>query len=787
MSINLTSHFEKLAPAGAFAPLPNEQLLYHQVRTAEALDRSALVVNSYNTGTGKTRASLLKLFALGHRNHNVLFIAPTNALIRQHVEDIQRFVQHHALPFRVIEVNAEVLRSMGIELSGVTRGGEKLHRLLRNPLEFHRDLGIAPEDHRALPFVVVVNPDIFHYMFFSRYAEHDRRNLFEDVLRTFWYVVIDEFHYYDEKQLVSFLSFLMLWKEWGYFDEGRTVCLLSATPNPQVEAYLTSLLDQRWEHVSPDNESPESDRYERVQTLSQLELFISDAGLDAWLHDHRSELAEWLAAGEDGAVISNSLARINEAHEYLAGLDVCRITGPEPQAQRLAALRHHLLLATPVVDIGYNFDREKPRQNIDFLVCEGRYRDDLVQRIGRAGRVLGKAERNYPSRAVALVSNEAVAALRSYDGQTLTRKQFREALAGIEALPPKHRLDSYIRVHGITEAFYPIYRAGKLMLPSEAEAEVERLYERIRTVFAPHARQTPRGLSAFFRAFEARERWWQRPEHERWQRNQWNERTLVSNVARWMEYEISSPSRQYVVANEQAQHLLPTILADPKKRERLTRFIAAQYFLTRSLFAFRDSFNGPEAALHDPDRLFSSQEHNAYDLLHLIANYQLNLYESREAYQTDCGPPARSAPIYVRLLHRRTPRLLLEFELTNDAPDQSMFEWHYCRCPIALNGIGLVATRLGEGGYEPLPPAIQDAVRADYLTLLIVPSRDEGMLRNVLRGTPLISRPLRVTLADGTEGFYTAVAGSAAWHVEAALQGHLRARWRREPCDAIFA
>jgi CRISPR-associated endonuclease/helicase Cas3 len=787
MSIHLTSHFEKLAPAGAFAPLPEERLLFHQVRTAEAIKRSALVVNSYNTGTGKTRASLLHLFALGQRGRNVLFIAPTNALIRQHVEDIERFVQRHTLPFRVIEVNATILRNIGIDPAGTPRGGEKLHRLLRNPLEFHRDLGIAPEDHRALPFVVVVNPDIFHYMVFSRYAEHDRRNLFEDALKTFWYIVIDEFHYYDEKQLVSFLAFLSLWQEWGYFAEGRKVCLLSATPNPEVEAYLTGVLGPDWEHISPDNEPAESADYEQVQTLSELELFVADTTLGEWLAEHRAELAGWLTEGEDGALISNSLAHINEAYDRLAGLDVCRITGPEPQAQRLLALRHKLLLATPVVDIGYNFERQKPRQNIDFVVCEGRYRDDLVQRIGRAGRVLGKDQRDHPSRAVALVSNEATEALRPYDGKTLTRRHFREALAGIEALPPKHRLDNYIRVHGITEAFYPIYRAGKLMLPEEVEDEIERLYQRISTVFAPGSRQTARGLSAFFRAFEARERWWQRPEHEKWQRDRWNEPMLLSNAARWLEHEVSTRGKQQIVTDKQAREVLDVILHNAKKRERLASFIAGQYHLTRSLFAFRDSFNGPQAALHDPQRLFSSQEHNSYDLLHLVANYQLHLYTSREAYTAECGPPARNADLYVRLLRRREPRLRLEFEFATDLHDQAVFEWRYCRCPVALSGIGLLATRVGDGGFEPLPPAIQDSIRADYLTLLIVPRRDHGILLSVLRGTPLIERPLRVSFADGTEATYAAVVGSAAWHAEAALRGHFRARQRREVCDAIFA
>lgn len=783
--IHLSSHYEKRAPSGAFARLPKANLLYHQVRTVEGLEHAPLVLNSYNTGTGKTRASLLFLLRLGHLNQNVLFIAPTNALIRQHVEDIQRFVADHQLSFRVIEVNADVLRRMGVDLAIAPRSGEKLHRLLRNPLEFHRDLGIAPDDHRAMPFIIVVNPDIFHYMLFFRYTGHDQRNLFEDALKTFWYVVIDEFHYYDEKQLVSFLAFLTLWQEWGYFDEGRKVCLLSATPNEQVERYLTSILGDSWLHISPDNEPPESDGYERVQTLSELELSISELTLDEWLTQNYVELRGRLDAGEDGAIISNSLARINEAYDRLSTLDICRITGPEPAAQRAQALRHQLLLATPVVDIGYNFERDKPRQNIDFIVCEGRYRDDVVQRIGRAGRVLGKEQNDYLSHAVVLANADVVAELRSCDGQSLDRRQFRELLHSIDRLPPKHQLGTYIRVYGITEAFYPIYRAGKMLLPEDTEAEIERLYDRICNVFASNDRRGLRGLGAFFHAFDARENWWHRKESERWQRDKYNEKTLIWNVMRWMELELSTASKKISVSEKQAGTLLGQILGNIKRRESLERFIASQYHLTKSLFAFRDSFNGPEAVLYDPDLLFSSQEHNSYDLLHLVANYQLHIFANRQDYEARCGPTAHRGDIYVRLLRRLAPRWRIAFSLDTDTKDRTTFLYRYCRCPVALNGLKLIAEEIG-GGPVPLQPAIEDAISTMYVTMLIVPAEDQGILINTLRNTPLIARRLTVRCADGSQGEYSAVVGSAAWHAESALRNHFLMRQLREPCDAII-
>lgn len=783
MTIRLTEHWEKLAPTGAFASLPTATLLYHQLRTVEALQRAPLVINSYNTGTGKTRASLLHLCTL-RRGQNVLFIAPTNALLHQHVQDIQQFVDDNGLLFRVIEIHAAVLRRLGVDLTMPNRNGEKLHRLLRNPQEFHAYLGIASNDHRALPFIIVVNPDIFHYMLFFRYHSHDERNLFEDALKTFWYVVVDEFHYYDEKQLVSWLCFLLFWQEWGYFAEGRKVCLLSATPNEQIEAYLTSILGSVWEHVSPDNEPEASANYATVQTLSALELEISDLTLEVWLTQRRDALNEWLQAGMDGAVISNSLARINVAWERLNGVDVSRITGPEPPEQRAQALRHQLLLATPVVDIGYNFDRDKPRQNIDFVVCEGRYRDDLVQRIGRAGRVLGKDERHHLSHAVALVSADAAEALRPQDGQTLDRRQFRDLLHTLDPLPAKHRLDAYIRTHGITEAFYPVYRVGKIMLAEDAE-HIERLYQRIRAVFAPGSKQTYT-MRGFFDAFDKRETWWNKPIDQRWSREKRNEATLVNNFAAMLSQYQSSAGKEVRRTATEVKPYLSALLANAKQRAGLEEFIASQYHLTRSLFAFRDSFNGPPAVIYDDNHLFSSQKYNCYDVLHLIAHYNFHLYDNRSDFVVDCGETELHGEFYTRLAHRRDSPLQITFALEREDPSHEVFIQRFCRCPVALNRVQINA-REKNGDLYPLRPALTHVLDEMFITLLIVPKLDEHVLLRALRGTSMIARPMVITCADSSQADYFAVAGSAAWHAEAALRRYFMMRQRQEPCDAIFA
>jgi CRISPR-associated endonuclease/helicase Cas3 len=89
-TLHLLPHAEKQA---ANNPLGlRKQPLYHQMRTYEALSKYDLVMNTYNTGAGKTVASLLHLFRLKDTGKNALFIAPTNALLSQHAADIQKFV-----------------------------------------------------------------------------------------------------------------------------------------------------------------------------------------------------------------------------------------------------------------------------------------------------------------------------------------------------------------------------------------------------------------------------------------------------------------------------------------------------------------------------------------------------------------------------------------------------------------------------------------------------------------------------------------------------------------------
>lgn len=106
------------------------------------------------------------------------------------------------------------------------------------------------------------------------------------------------------------------------------------------------------------------------------------------------------------------------------------------------------------------------------MVCDARYGDEMLQRIGRAGRVLGQAQTDTPASAVVVLPTEAAAALGQQQEKTLTRSEFAVFIDVCDQLPPKHSLTGHIRSHAITECFWPIYQLGK-MLPPDLQSEVE--------------------------------------------------------------------------------------------------------------------------------------------------------------------------------------------------------------------------------------------------------------------------------------------------------------------------
>lgn len=785
ITLHLTGQSEKLAPDNPWRLSPPP--LYHQVRTADALCRPDLhlVMNSYNTGTGKTRAALLHLFNIGAPAQNVLLVAPTNALLGQHAEDARRFVAQYELDYKVIEVNAALLATFREGLIAQAdytdrqlRKGETLFRLVRNYRDFY------PDETRRRGLLFVVNPDIFYYALMFRYGAHDQRNLFQSFLTHFDYIIIDEFHYYDQKQLAFFLFFFAISHQMGYFDRaGRKICLLSATPNANVLDYLDRLFGPSWLHISPDNEPAESAGLDVTPTLAPLTLTIEDQRLPDWGRANAPRLQVWLDDGLDGAIISDSLRHINRLFAdllpRLSPARLGRITGPEPQASRLAATARSLILATPTVDIGYNFEKEtKPRQNVDFLVCEARYGDDLIQRIGRAGRVLGKPQTDQPATAVALLAEAAVATLRPYDGQTLTRAQFRAVVEQHQdVLPHKHDLTGYIRTWAITEVFYPLYRAHDLLVMPEERQLIEALFEQLHDVFGVRrgANVTFHSLNNYFRKFYYRQKWLKVAE-----KGIPFNRDTAYQVADWLRFRGEA---EYDPADIEPWLGDAAVLGHPALQVELRAFVQSQVHLTESLFHFRNSFQGPTAVVYDPQRLLSSAEINAHDLFHIVEAYEVHWYEQRADFVAQCGDTELTGVFYGHLQCHRDPLLSLELRYRTDDDQQRFDDLWSCR-PVALVGFGLDARQRG-GDYYPLDWRISRALSEQFLTVLLIPPDLRGWAIHRMRQSPLYARKVTIDFRDYQGVEYSAYLGQAAWLAHPELLQARRLRDSKQ-CEAII-
>lgn len=760
ITINLNAGYEKISPTNQFDL--KHPPLYHQQRTHDALKTNDLVINTYNTGTGKTRASLLRLFDL--ETENVLFIAPTNELIHQHVNDIREFVEEHGLNFYVAEVTGQKLREWEVidDPGYRVRNPRKLHELIQNPRDYF------PEMTRQAPLILVTNPDIFYLCFYSVYSKLDSANLFSHFLQDFNYIVIDEFHYYNAKQLANFLMFFILSKAFGYFDNnGRKVCLLSATPDEKVLTYL-DLIGLKYAHVSPDNEPIESNSYEKIQTLSELELTIHSGKMQNLLKARPEWISDPLRSGKEGAVISSSLRIINEINQTLqtVGLKekIGLITGAvSKQERRDATTSFPLVLATPTVDIGYNFKKmDKSRQNIDFVCFDALYGAECIQRIGRAGRLLGKADCTHASIAHAFVQGKLHTQLQP--GERYNRQEFAALVK--ESLGEDNQFYHYIQSYAVLEAFYPLYELYR-QTAEERQDRIREIFETIQQIFAP-------GSDTTFDEMFKKIQWHATYKtvidtsndtfHNDYVRHQW-ERAAWSYCRHqaWMNGTLEIFEE---LPKEKEKIVLATLLKN--NRSKIVEYSEQKYSPIQSLFNFRGSDVGIRCGIYDPNHIFqNTAKHTEYDLFHILSHCEFTRIPSKEKYHELTGDWGNYCEFFVRANRLKTPRDYVQFSYDAGRADQESFERQHCWAPTALKNL-----RLGLKN-ESVQLEIQDALKKKgYITCLLSKIENRYALNKILETRGQFSYPLNVTFGDGQQQKYQLILGAQAFLVHAELQGN---------------
>ena len=760
ITVTLEAGYEKVSPTNQFRL--EYPPLYHQQRTYDALKANDLVINTYNTGTGKTRAALLRLFDV--KNENVLFIAPTNELIRQHAEDIRDFVEEHELKFKPVEITGKKLREF--------EGGDDPGYPVRNPRKLHEIIEYSrssfPELTEQTPLILVTNPDIFYLCFYSLYSKDnnkDSANLFRDFLGSFNYIVIDEFHYYNAKQLANFLMFFILSKEYGYFNAGRKICLLSATPDDELFKYLDKI-DLKYEPVSPDNESEESDHYEKIQTLSEIDLTIHSNKIET-LKDNPESVLEMLNSDKEGAVISSSLRTISNINQGLknAGLKgkIGLITGAVDSKERGEATKSFpLVLATPTVDIGYNFKKaDKPRQNIDFVCFDALYGSEFTQRIGRAGRLLGKTDTTHGSIAHAFVQGKLYAQLEA--GKSYDRAEFAKLVKN--ALDEDNRFYYYIQSYAVLEAFYPLYGHFK-RVSEDHQDRVREIFETIRQVFAPDS-------DTKFDEMIKKIQWHARYKtvidaHEKNVYDNFIQRDQEKAAWSYLEHQswLNGKLEEFrKIPSEELNTEIKGFIKRRSNREKVVEYAREKYTPIQSLFNFRGSDVGIRCGIYDPNHLFqNTSKYTEYDLFHILLYYKFTTIPTREEYHQLTGDWGNYCEFFVRVdALKKTPDPI-QFDYNASDIDQEYFERQYCFGPIALKGLQF---RLSNG-Y--VPPKMQNVLMDKYITCLLSKMENLYTLNNILETKRLAVYPLHVTFHNGHRE-YKLVLGAQAFLIHAELQG----------------
>ncbi|MDY6805995.1 MAG: type I-D CRISPR-associated helicase Cas3' [Cyanobacteriota bacterium] len=447
----------KLEPKSisACASLPPELkfmngALQHQVDVWNLAKNNDIILDLAPTGTGKTNASFTVL--LHQPNKTAVYIAPTNALVTQQAEAAEKFVRKAGLPHAVKPASAKEISSWQDDKVS-KRPGEKLYNVLRNPAT------IFPEVGANKPLLLVTNPDIFYYATFFAYNPLDRGNIASQFYSKFATVIFDEFHLYDAKQLVSLLFYLAVSHVLGFFKNGRRVILLTATPEPACERALETL-EKLGVRIARINGEENKSNLLPSQTAVCLEI-RPQLDKEEWLRELADEVVKRYGEkpGENGAVILDSKDLVNRLADLLKlrGFDkrFGRITGSTPFFERQIAVGREVILATNTVDVGFNFEKSPPpeRQNLDWLIFSANNRFSFWQRLGRVGRVLGKAKTDVASEAIAYLPSKAweedIASLDCFCG----RVALGEMLENLKCLDRP-----FLEVYWRSEAFLEIAR-----------------------------------------------------------------------------------------------------------------------------------------------------------------------------------------------------------------------------------------------------------------------------------------------------------------------------------------
>ncbi|MEZ4528292.1 MAG: type I-D CRISPR-associated helicase Cas3' [Desulfobacterales bacterium] len=747
----------------------NNGLLKHQEDTVNALRQYSIVLNCAMTGAGKTKSAHLSIQKHAAEKP-VLFIAPTNALVSQHLEDAREFVKRNGLPHQVAAVDGETLFYLQKRRNSIFRSSEALHQLIYNPREFSSELGIDPGYG---PLWLITNPDQV-WLSIVKGRHQDTRNLLKDFIDKFRFVVVDEFHYYTAEQLVLFFLSMAFWKHFGQFDDGLKMLLLTATPAETVQNFFHRMeMDFGIVGNDFDENTPS------IPVLSPVELTLTTGSV----HDFADDVMKWYQEGKDGVVISDSLMDINKAQKYYEqfGISVGRITGPIRNEQRKKQSQKRLILATPTVDLGYNFIKPDPkdRQEIDFLLSCARTKSRFWQRLGRAGRVLGRKETQIPSQAIILLPDSACCRrLADFDGQTITRQFLKESLDISDKELKEHALTR----EGLFTATRQLVEIENKMLPDEKKYVAEKIFLTLRECFDPKhlgyewdSYKKRHGLSKQLERVNEKY-----PDIKPFYISQFLKftdtgsdpmNTLLSAWAKNWFYRTGKLElyNEYRKENSVTSIVQSLLKQKPSLKKEIVEYHKEQMLRLNYLFNFRGSGIQKEVWVYDPDLLHSEQQISKMDLLYLLSKYETGVPLTHSQAETQWKRKLPNADFFIEIkdfyeypyvpVFRYNGRLPERPVKPEDAEEPELLPCFWQT--VALHNLSIEFENK-KIGFLPVPPVLKEKLTGISELFYITPMENRFQLSNWLKEYEVQTGTLKAQTEIGTYEPHSVVYGKDA-------------------------
>ncbi|MEW6732805.1 MAG: type I-D CRISPR-associated helicase Cas3' [Acidobacteriota bacterium] len=793
-----TELLPELRQAGYDFLLQNQQDHYQALATAH------IVINTNQTGTGKTLASLLHLLRKEMQDAdsgNTLIIAPTNELISQHADDVQQFVTSQGLPHIVIRVHAGIITEIAKEPRW--RRGEAFYELLRNPRNAHiaPHLGVGDKINERRPIILVTNPDLFYCILQGRFRHLDRRNLITELIGRFRYIIIDEFHYYSPKQAAAFFLYIALLAQFGFFTEGCRMTFLTATPEPEIDLFFQKLatLGLQIVFIPPQPVKAMEESATMSTTTVALQFESSDEGIDGIVSNQVDAIRVAIAQGRDVAIISHSLADISAAATCFRKSEYQTITGAVSAILRREASHANLILATPTVDIGYNFSRTgKDRQGLDDIYFTARYMDEFWQRLGRVGRVVKKAEQHVTASALCVVDAKTYQSLQSLQlqGKSLDRATLETILKENGIFPPRADFWNYLVTEGFFENGQALKRLAEVFTIQERH-NIEKVHDFLANIFAIRKPPSWRQIQARLIRYQSLSN-----EEEKCRKNQPQFpdkllREFAADLAKRKENTTSTEGEiEQKVVNFSKQELVnfQEYLTKKNNLQLYYDYIYREFKAIDGIFTFRNIFSGIPVVAYDKDNIFHPKQHIVfYDVLHLMKHYYIEPYVDQEQFLRDISStaaneffqqePDEEIPLYVRIkgIRERKDRLRLRFQISVD--NLTNFEKLDTDCVRAFGKIKLGFTK-SDGIHRnevPVYPQLQTIMAELYIPMLVFSERTWIKLAQRVRAAGFI--PTEVAVFDSTlenTRIFQALVGTAAYYIARAAAGLRSAMERYE-------